>query len=181
MVTRSLGLTSSSDLAPRPSGSEGCASTGATTTGSTIIARAKPPVRHMPMTPTPGPPLPSCSTWARSRSHDVTGLAWPLAKRLNSREIQISPKVRSTSRTVGGAASRPKIWGITTRRLRSATWRAKAVTKGVMPGISLMTNTAGPSPIRYTSRVIPLAVNGLHSKSLRMSELFLWATVSSVS
>ena len=37
-------------------GSDGCERTGAATTGSTIIASAKLPVKHIPTTPTPGPP-----------------------------------------------------------------------------------------------------------------------------
>ena len=41
---------------PIEKGSEGWESTGATTGASAIIARANPPVKHMPTTPTPGPP-----------------------------------------------------------------------------------------------------------------------------
>ena len=51
-------------------GSDGWLSTGASTMSSTIIASAKPPVKHMPTTPTPGPPQRSCSAAASLRSHD---------------------------------------------------------------------------------------------------------------
>ena len=49
-------------VGPAPGrGRDGWLSTGATTTSSTIMARANPPVRHMPTAPTPGPPHRSCS------------------------------------------------------------------------------------------------------------------------
>ena len=51
-------------------GSDGWLRTGASTTSSTIMARANPPVKHMPTTPTPGPPQRSCSAAASLRSHD---------------------------------------------------------------------------------------------------------------
>ncbi len=46
---------------PIGKGSDGWLRTGATTTSSTIIASAKPPVKHIPTAPTPGPPQRSCS------------------------------------------------------------------------------------------------------------------------
>ena len=42
--------------------------TGATTLGSVIIARAKPPVKHMPSAPTPLPPHSPCALRARARN-----------------------------------------------------------------------------------------------------------------
>src|SRR5665811_806899 len=54
-------------------GNDGWDSTGATTTGSTAMARAKPPEKHIPTTPTPGPPHRSCSRAARARSQPVIG------------------------------------------------------------------------------------------------------------
>ena len=72
-------------------GSEGWLSTGARTMSSTIIARAKPPVKHIPTTPTPGPPQRSCSAAANLRSHTVTGLVLLSAKAENSRETQAGP------------------------------------------------------------------------------------------
>ena len=52
------------------------------------MARAKPPVKHMPTTPTPGPPHASCSWAASVRSQTVTGLVLPSANVANSREMQ---------------------------------------------------------------------------------------------
>ncbi len=72
-------------------GSDGWLRTGANTMSSTIIARAKPPVKHIPMTPTPGPPLRSCSALASLRSHTVTGLVFFSANQANSRETQAGP------------------------------------------------------------------------------------------
>ena len=72
-------------------GSDGWLSTGASTTSSTIMASAKPPVKHMPTTPTPGPPQRSCSAAASLRSHTVTGLVFFRAKAENSRETQAGP------------------------------------------------------------------------------------------
>ncbi len=46
-----------------------------------------------------------------------------------------------------------------------ATRRAKSNTLGLMPGISAMTITAGPSPMRNTVRVLPPWVNVVVSKS----------------
>src|SRR5205823_5995161 len=42
---------------------------------------------------------------------------------------------------------------------------AKSATRGVIPGISLMTMTAGPLPLRNTFRVLPSKVNSVGSKS----------------
>ena len=72
-------------------GSDGWLSTGASTTSSTIMASANPPVKHMPTTPTPGPPQRSCSAAASLRSHTVTGLVFFSAKAENSREMQAGP------------------------------------------------------------------------------------------
>ena len=77
-------------------GSDGWLSTGASTMSSTIMARAKPPVKHMPTTPTPGPPQRSCSAAASLRSHTVIGLVRLSAKAENSRETQAGPMDCST-------------------------------------------------------------------------------------
>ena len=58
-------------------GSDGWLRTGATTTSSTIMARANPPVKHMPTAPTPGPPQRSCSSRARARNQAMIGLVLP--------------------------------------------------------------------------------------------------------
>ena len=69
-------------------GSEGWLRTGATTTSSTIMARANPPVKHMPTAPTPGPPQRACSSRARALNQVMIGLVFPWARRVNSRVMQ---------------------------------------------------------------------------------------------
>ncbi|SHZ99804.1 Uncharacterised protein [Mycobacteroides abscessus subsp. abscessus] len=69
----------------RPNGSEGCDSTGASSLSSAAMASAYPPVKHMPMAPTPGPPLRSCSFCASARSQLITGEVFPVASTVNSR------------------------------------------------------------------------------------------------
>ncbi len=49
-----------------------------------------------------------------------------------------------------GRPGSPNSDGMATVQPRSTTRRAKPATAGVMPGISEITTTAGPSPLRYT-------------------------------
>ncbi len=129
-------------------GSDGWLRTGATTTSSTIMARANPPVRHMPTTPTPGPPHRSCSAAASLRSQTVTGLVLCRANRVNSREMQTEPRVLAMAPAVGSTPGAPKRWGRTAVKPSAATLRANPATLGVIPGTSAMTTTAGPRPSR---------------------------------
>ena len=129
-------------------GSDGWLRTGASTTSSTIMARAKPPVKHMPTTPTPGPPQRSCSAAASLRSHTVTGLVLLRANEENSREMQAGPIDRRAYAPVGGRPGSPNRLGSTAVHPAAATRRPNSATRGVMPGISLMTITAGPAPMR---------------------------------
>ena len=69
-------------------GIEGWLSTGATISSSTIIASAKPPLKHMPTAPTPGPPHSWWSSRASARSHAMTGDVEPMAIVANSRDTQ---------------------------------------------------------------------------------------------
>jgi hypothetical protein len=55
-------------------GSAGWLRTRARTAGSTAMASANPPVKHMPMARTPGPPHSPCACLASARSHVVTQL-----------------------------------------------------------------------------------------------------------
>jgi hypothetical protein len=71
------------------SGKDGCDSTGATTDGSVIIARAKPPVKHMPTAPTPLPPHSAWTCRARARSQSTIGLERPSFQTVNSRRTQM--------------------------------------------------------------------------------------------
>src|SRR6202041_678618 len=59
--------------------------TGASTTSSTIMARANPPVKHRPTPPPPAPPHRSCAAAASWRSQTVIGLVLFKAKHENSR------------------------------------------------------------------------------------------------
>src|SRR5665811_1289220 len=73
-ATRSWTTLRSASEIPRPflwllpigNGRDGWLSTGATTTSSTIMASANPPVKHIPTTPTPGPPQVACSALAKA-------------------------------------------------------------------------------------------------------------------
>jgi len=78
---------------PIGKGCDGWLSTGANMMSSTIMARAKPPVKHMPTAPTPGPPQRSCSDLARARNQLVMGLVRLRAKHENSREMHAGPSI----------------------------------------------------------------------------------------
>ena len=55
---------------------------------STIIPSAKPPVKHMPTAPTPGPPHSSCASVASARSQPIAGLVRSSASVTNSLATQ---------------------------------------------------------------------------------------------
>ena len=80
---------------PSGSGSEGWLATGARTAGSTAAASAKPPVKHMPITPTPGPPACACSERASARTYSATGRSARRANAWNSRVMHDRAKVGS--------------------------------------------------------------------------------------
>ena len=89
--SRSASLTPHRGATTRDSpanGSDGWLSTGASIRSSTIMPRAKPPVKHMPTAPTPGPPHSSCALAASARSQPTIGLVCPVAKTVNSRATQ---------------------------------------------------------------------------------------------
>ena len=153
----------------KPMGSDGWDSTGAMTSPPAIMPRANPPVKHMPTAPTPGPPQLSWASPANARNQSVTGARRLVANAANSFETQAGAMVRAMARGLGSAPGSPKSTGSTTVQPRSTTRRAKSATAGVMPGISAMTMTAGPSPLRYTVRVVPAWVNAVTVKSTRSS------------
>ena len=106
---------------PTGNGSDGWASTGATTEVSTIIASAKPPVKHIPSAPTPGPPSSPWSDRASERSQTAIGDVRPVAIVVNSRLTQ---SLGSTLPTYAGDIGRsgvPKRCGITTVKPASTT------------------------------------------------------------
>ena len=133
---------------PMGNGRDGWATTGATTASSTIIAKAKPPVKHMPRAPTPGPPSSPCSSRASARSQVATGEVRPTASLLNSRFTHTRGRVVAMAPKLIGAPAVPNRLGMTTVNSASTTSSAKVMTSGVMPGSSWMTMTPGPVPRR---------------------------------
>ena len=71
---------------PTANGSDGWLSTGATMRSSTIIASAKPPVKHIRRRRRPARRTSSCTWRARARSQPITGDVRPGAHVVNSRE-----------------------------------------------------------------------------------------------
>ena len=133
-------------LAPTVIGSDGWLSTGASISGSVAIARANPPVKHMPTAPTPGPPWRSWHWRASARNQSMAGGVVRRAKARNSFDTHAGA---SDVAMYGSEMSRPgspNSTGMTTVNPASITRRANVMTAGVMPGISAMTITAGPSP-----------------------------------
>ena len=130
-------------------GSDGCDSTGATTEGSVIIARAKLPVKHMPTAPTPRPPHSAWTCRASARSQSTIGLERSLAQTSNSRRMQMpfSMVPSAFSGRISFPAS-PNRCGQNTVIPAAAMREAKRSTCGCRPGISWITITAGPFPRR---------------------------------
>ncbi len=71
------------------------------------MARAYPPVKHMPTAPTPGPPHSACAWAASARSHVTTGLVRS-ASRKNSRDTHTRDNDRTISLPPNGLPGRPK-------------------------------------------------------------------------
>ena len=145
---------------PRPNGRLGWLSTGATTVSSSSLASPKPPVKHMPTNPMPGPPWRPWRSRARARSQAVAGEESRVARTWNSRlthALAITPSARLVDDGLPGV---PKSDAIATEKPRSTSRSAKWATVGVIPGISGATRTQGPVPRWYTSWVIPSALNG---------------------
>lgn len=67
---------------------------------------------------------------------------------VNSRLTQIPAMLRTDSSTVAPAPGRPNSDGMTTVKPRVTTSSANSSTAGVMPGISWITITPGPLPLR---------------------------------
>jgi hypothetical protein len=74
-------------------GNDGWDSTGATTLDSVIMASAKPPVKHIPIAPTPRPPHSACAFRASARSHSTIGLDLPVNQTLNSWWMQMADSI----------------------------------------------------------------------------------------
>ena len=143
---------------PRAIGSDGCESTGAIIRSSTIIPSANPPLKHMPIAPTPGPPTSAWRLPASARNHAITGAVRPTAHAANSRATHIDAIDCTPYSVVTGLPGVPTNDGITTVNPASTTSFANCSTRGVMPGTSWITTTPGPAPRRRTSCVMPAAV-----------------------
>ncbi len=134
---------------------------------STIIPRAKPPEKHMPTAPTPGPPTSRWRLRASARNQAITGDVCPTAHVVNSLATQTLTAEAPIARPVGPAPGRPTSDGMTTVKPRATTSLAKRATSGVMLGISWMTITPGPVPRRNVSWVMPAAENSPRSQPAR--------------
>ncbi len=157
-------------------GSDGWESTGTSRLGCVAIAKANPPVKHIPTAPTPGPPQRSCSAPARARNQPTTGDVRCVAQVVNSRLTHRGTTVRAKWAAAvilfPSFVSRPgspNRWGMTAVHPIPATVRANAATFGVIPGSSAMTITAGPLPRRNTVRSLPSWENVPREKSPRSS------------
>ena len=78
----------------------------------------------------------------------MIGLVWPRASTVNSLETQARVNDEKAYPPVGSLPSSPNRWGSTAVRPAPATDRPNSATWGVIPGISLITITAGPDPVR---------------------------------
>jgi hypothetical protein len=113
------------------------------------MASAKPPVKHMPTAPTPLPPHSACAVRASARSQSTIGEARPARQALNSKRTHMPPSMVSMpAGCVAGRPGTPNSTGRKTVISASATRSAKRTTSGCRPGISWMTITAGPTPLR---------------------------------
>jgi hypothetical protein len=91
-------------------GRAGWLATAARTDGSTAIARANPPVKHMPTAPTPGPPHSACAITASARRKLTTGLVRS-ARMVNSRATHTRSTDLTTAPVVPASPGRPKSEG----------------------------------------------------------------------
>ena len=102
----------------------------------------------MPNAPTPGPPSSACSSRASERSQPATGVVSPSASLVNSLLTHSFGKTFANTRGVAGSSGVPNRCGITTLKPAATTSSPNAITSGVIPGISWISTTAGPLPLR---------------------------------
>ena len=103
---------------------------------STIIPSAKPPLKHIPIAPTPTPPTSACNDLAKARNHAMTGEVWRIAMVVNSRDTQILLMDEAMYFPLGARPTSPTNNGITTVKPELTTRSANCKTAGVIPGIS---------------------------------------------
>src|SRR4051794_18624544 len=118
----------------------------------------------MPSAPTPGPPSSECSDAASARVQEAIGDVRPDAIVTNSLETQTLTSDFTISPVDIALPGVPNSDGITTGKPASTTSSANACTDGVMPGISWMTTTPGPVPLRNTGKPRPSASKTLSSQ-----------------
>ncbi len=116
-------------------------------------------MKHIPTAPTPGPPHLPCSKAASALNQSVTGDVRRVMREVNSREMQFFFSTRIVFPSVGFSPGTPKREGRIAVQPISATFLPNSATRGVIPGISAMTITAGPEPIRRTVLLLPLCSN----------------------
>ncbi len=138
-------------------GSDGWLSTGATVVSSSIIPSAKPPVKHMPTAPTPGPPHSVCTCFASARNHSVTGAVLSVASAANSFATHAGIIDCTPYPIDGSRPGVPNSDGSTAVKPSSASRRPKPATFGLMPGISVITTMPGPEPMRNSRVRAPLS------------------------
>ena len=113
----------------------------------------------MPSAPTPGPPSSACSSRARLRSQPATGDVTPGGQLGElAADADLGQRLTRRRRALIGASGVPNRCGITTVNPAATTSSANPITSGVRPGISWITMTPGPLPLRYVGWVIPSAV-----------------------
>jgi hypothetical protein len=127
-------------------GVEGWLITGAITDGSTAVASAKPPVKHMPMTPTPRPGVRPARSAANALRKSAIGRCALVANARNSLAMHTRAKVLATYPPLIGLPGVPNGDGTTTVKPWETRWSARPSTSGVMPGISGTSTTPGPAP-----------------------------------
>ena len=88
--------------------------------------------------------------------------------------MQARWKTAVPASTSGTAPSRPNSDGMWTVNPASRTQRLKRATCGLMPGISVMTITAGPDPATYTFLVTPSSVISRAVKPSSLSSSFMF-------
>ena len=107
---------------------------------------AKLPVKHIPMAPTPGPPHCSWASRASARSHRVTGLDSLAANGAELGADAGALQHRDAFLGSGDGAVAAEQRRHVHREACVANPAAKRATCGLMPGISVITITAGPVP-----------------------------------
>ncbi|CAB4368522.1 unannotated protein [freshwater metagenome] len=115
---------------------------------STIIPSANPPEKHIPIAPTPLPPISLCREPARARSQEIIGDVFCNANVVNSFATQIFNIDDAMYLPLTACPGVPTRSGMTTVKSALTTSFAKRSTAGVMPGISWTTMTTGPVPFR---------------------------------